>query len=240
MKPTLPTTLLLTLALLAARPGLAQRVLLRADPAADSVPARYGPNRAFYQHLYLGFASVVGRPAGPGADLRYPQSGEFFLGLRNKWRLNTALAAGIDVRYARLQYQLRQNSTKLLPNTATHYREALSLSQVQLEPFGRLNFGRRGNIIGHYLDLSAWGGWALNTTHTYEDRPGANGSARTQVKEQRPDYLRRWSWGLGARLGSGRYAAVARYRLANTFGPTADLTYPELPRWLVGVELGIF
>ncbi|OWP65142.1 hypothetical protein CDA63_01960 [Hymenobacter amundsenii] len=67
MKPTLPTTLLLlTLALLVARPGLAQRVLLRADPAADSVPARYGPNRAFYQHLFLGFAPVVGWPAAPG------------------------------------------------------------------------------------------------------------------------------------------------------------------------------
>ena len=51
-------------------------------------------------------------------------------------------------------------------------------------------------------------------------------------------YLRRWSYGLGLRLGAGRYAAVARYRLSNTFRPPDQARYPELPRWTIGLEVG--
>ncbi|MBT9392459.1 hypothetical protein KLP40_04725 [Hymenobacter sp. NST-14] len=233
-------SLLLAGLLLAAGSARAQRVLLRAEPAADSVPPRYGPNRAFYQHLFAGYAPVVGRAAGPGAALHYPQSAETFLGLRTKFRLSARLAAGADVRYARLQYRLRQASGKQLPNAQLHDQESLILSQLQLEPFLRLSFGRRGNVIGHYLDLSGWGGWALATTHHYEDHPGTGGGTRTVVKERQPDYLPRWAGGGAVRLGTGRYALVARYRLTSAFTSVASPAYPELPRWLLGLELGVF
>ncbi|RIY06252.1 hypothetical protein D0T11_19175 [Hymenobacter rubripertinctus] len=221
-------------------PAQAQRVLLHAEPAADSLPPRYGPNRAFYQHLFAGYSPVAGRAEGAGAALRHPQSAETFLGLRTKFRLSGQLAMGADVRYARLQYQLKQTSGKLLPNAQLHDREALMLSQVQLEPFLRLGFGRRGNVIGHYLDVSGWGGWAMATTHYYEDRPGTGGGTSTLVKERQPRYLRRWAGGVGTRLGSGRYGVVARYRLSSSFTPAADPAYAELPRWLLGLELGVF
>lgn len=222
------------------RPGCAQRVLLRADPATDTLPRRYGPNRTFYQHLYLGYAPVVGAAAGPGATLLYPQSGELFAGLRSKWRITGAAALGLDARFAYLRYQLRQNGQKQLPTLQQHYREALNLTQLQLEPFARVNLGRRGNVVGHYLDLSGWSSWALGTSHSYEDRPGQGQGTRTLVKEQRPAYLRRWSWGVGTRLGAGRYALLARYRLSDTFSSTAPVAYPELPRWLLGLEIGVF
>ncbi|GAB2783335.1 hypothetical protein HNQ93_002291 [Hymenobacter luteus] len=226
--------------LLLAPEARAQRVLLRADPSADSVRARYGPNRAVYRHLYLGYAPVVGRPEGAGADLRYFKSAEFFVGLRHKFRLSQSVATGVDVRYARLAYHLQQNSRKLLPTPALHHAESVVLSQLQLEPYLRLNFGRRGNVIGHYLDVSGWGGWALGTSHHYEDRPGTGGGKRTVVVERNLSYLHRWPVGVGARLGSGRYAATARYRLSRTFTAQANPAYAELPRWVVGLELGLF
>jgi hypothetical protein len=43
---------------------------------------------------------------------------------------------------------------------------------------------------------------------------------------------------VGARLGTGRYAAVARYRLSDTFRTDAPAEFPELPRWTVGLEIG--
>lgn len=236
----LPALLLALLLLALPYVGRAQRVLLRADPATDTLAGRYGPGRAFYQHLYLGYAPVVGAAAGPGAPLRYPQSGELFAGVRTKWRVSGAAAVGIDARFAYLRYQLRQTSGKQVPGPQPHYREALSLTQLQLEPFGRLSFGRRGNVVGHYLDLSGWGSWAPTTAHTYEDRPGTGQGGRTLVREVRPAYLHRWHWGAGARLGSGRYALLARYRLSSTFGGAAPATYPELPRWLLGLEVGVF
>ncbi|WP_019949315.1 hypothetical protein [Hymenobacter aerophilus] len=233
---------LLALLLAAAlpRPAAAQQVLLRADPVTDTIPARYGPNRAFYQHLFVGYTAVAGAPAGPGAELRYLQSGELFAGLRNKWRVAGPAAVGLDARFAYLRYQLRQTNQKLVPTPQLHHRETLNLTQLQLEPFARLSFGRRGNVVGNYLDVSGWGGWALGASHRYEDRPGQGQGKRTLVKEARPAYLHRWSWGLGARLGSGRYALLARYRLADSFSGSAPATYPELPRWLLGLEVGVF
>ncbi|MBX0289855.1 hypothetical protein K3G63_05360 [Hymenobacter sp. HSC-4F20] len=218
----------------------AQRVVLRADPPADSARARYGPNRAVYRHLYVGYMAVVGRPAGPGAALRYGKSGEFLVGLRHKYRLTGALATGFDMRYARLAYHLAQNSQKLLPTPAQHHSESLVVSQFQLEPYLRLSLGRRGNVIGRYLDLSGWGGWAVGTSHHYEDRPGTGGGKRTVVVERDLAYVRRWSYGLGTRLGSGRYAATAHYRLSDTFTDQATPAYAELPRWLLGLEIGLF
>lgn len=236
----LPAGLGLALLFLSGAEARAQRVLLREEPPADSATARYGPNRAFYRHLYLGYTTVVGQPDGPGADLRYFKSAEFFLGVRHKYRLSRSVAAGFDVRYARLAYHLKQNSQKLLPTPSQHHAESLVISQLQLEPYVRLGFGRRGNVIGHFVDVSGWGGRALGTSHHYEDRPGTGGGKRTVVVERGLGYVRRWPFGLGARLGSGRYVATARYRLSDTFTPQASPTYAELPRWVIGFELGLF
>lgn len=222
---------------LAAGPALGQRVLLRGDVAKDTTYAGFGPNRAFYNHFYLGYLPVVGSAAGPGAQLHYGSSAEFMLGIRNKFRLNQALSLGFDVRFVRQGYVLKQTDDKVLPTSATHYRESLVLSQGQLEGFVRLNVGQRGNVIGRYLDLTGWGGWAFGTAHRYQDRP-STGPKKIDVAEHGLPYLRRWPYGVGARAGSSRYALVARYRLSDTFTKAASASYPELPRWVVGVELG--
>ncbi|MCA8830049.1 hypothetical protein [Hymenobacter pini] len=231
--------LLTLLGALAASGAQAQRVLLRAEPATDSMEVSFGPNRAFYRHFFLGYAPVVGQLGGPGADLRPFASNEGFAGVRHKFRLTNTMAAGFDVRYARLVYSLQQNAGKRVPTAQLHQQESLVLSQVQLEPYWRLNYGRRGNVIGHYLDVSGWGGWAMAVTHRTEDRPGPNGSKRVTSTEHGLRYLRRWPYGVGARLGSGRYALVGRYRLSRTFVAGASPEYVELPRWLVGFELGL-
>ncbi|GAB3224076.1 hypothetical protein GCM10027346_03810 [Hymenobacter seoulensis] len=236
----IPSALLLALVAAATPSAQAQRVVLREVPATDSAQVKYGPNRAFFRHVYVGYTPVVGRASGPGADLHYLQSAEFVLGVRHKYRLTRGLAAGFDLRLARLGYHLQQTDTKLLPTSAQHHSESLNLTQLHLEPYVRFGYGRRGNVIGHYLDLSAWGGYALGASHHYEDRPGTGGGKRTIVTEKSLDYVRRWPYGLGARLGAGRYAATARYRLSDTFTSGANPTFPELPRWLVGFELGLF
>lgn len=221
-------------------PAHAQRVLLRGNVATDTLQPTTGPNRTFFQHFYLGYAAVVGESAGPGAAVRYGASGETFVGVRQKYRLSQTAALGFDLRYARLVYQLAQNDRKVFPTSVQHKRESLALPQLQLEAFGRLNLGRRGNVVGRYLDLTGWGGWIMSTAHHYKDEPGPTGSGRVEVTERQLNYVRRWSYGVGARLGSGRYVLVARHRLADTFTEAAAARYPELPRWLVGLELGLF
>ncbi|SNC63816.1 hypothetical protein SAMN06265337_0955 [Hymenobacter gelipurpurascens] len=218
----------------------AQRVLLRSNTSQDTLRDTYGPNRAFFRHLFLSYTPVVGKANGAGADLHAFRSAEFSLGVRQKYRLSQATAAGFDLRYARLNYSLKQSAAKLLPTTAQHYSEALVLHQALLEPYVRLNFGRRGNVVGHYIDLTGWGGWVIGTAHAYEDRPGAPSASRTVVHERGLNYLHRWPAGVGVRLGSNRYAAIVHYRLTNSYSGTAPASYPELPRWAAGLELGLF
>ncbi|MDF7811354.1 hypothetical protein [Hymenobacter sp. YC55] len=232
----LTAALVLMLALLVGLPTHAQRVLLHAEVANDTVYTSFGPNRAFFNHLYVGYLPVVGRAAA-GAKLNYSNSAELMLGVRNKFRLNEPLSAGVDLRFVRQVYGLDQTSQKRLPTPALHYRESLVASQWQLEGFVRVNVGHRGNVIGRYLDLTGWGGWVMSTAHRYEDRPGT-GAKRVKVVEHGLPYITRWPYGVGARLGSGRFAAVGRYRLSDTFTSTYRTSYPELPRWTVGVELG--
>ncbi|TGE19993.1 hypothetical protein [Hymenobacter elongatus] len=226
-----------TLLFLATLPGAAQRVLLRENLAADTARSVFGPNRAYYNHFYLGFGMVAGPAAGTGAEVRYGSSAELVVGLRNKFRVSQALALGFDVRYARIAYYLAQTPQKTVPTSAQHHREYLALPQAQLEAFGRLNYGRRGNVIGRYLDVGGWGGWVLGTAHHYEDKP-SHGAKRVTVTEHGLDYPRRWAYGVGGRIGSGRYALTARYRLSDVFRGGVDPQYPELPRWVLGVEVG--
>jgi hypothetical protein len=216
----------------------AQRILLRESLATDTVPGVFGPNRAYYNHFYVGYGLVAGPGEGPGAALRYGNSGELVLGLRNKFRVSQALALGLDMRYARVAYYLAQNGQKILPNPVQHYREYLALPQAQLEAFARLNYGRRGNVIGRYLDVGGWGGWVISTAHHYEDKPAGSGAKNVDVTEHGLWYLRRWSYGAGVRAGFGRYALTGRYRLSDVFAGAAPPHYPELPRWVIGVELG--
>lgn len=226
----------LMLVLLVGVPARAQRVLLHAEVANDTVYNSFGPNRAFFNHLYVGYLPVVGRAAA-GAKLNHNSSAELMLGVRNKFRLSEPLSIGLDLRFVRLVYGLDQNSQKQLPTPALHHRESLVVSQWQAEGFVRVNVGQRGNVIGRYLDLTGWGGWVMSTAHRYEDRPGT-GVKKVKVVEHGLPYMKRWPYGVGARLGSGRFAAVARYRLSDTFKGAYQVSYPELPRWTVGVEVG--
>ena len=224
--------------LLAGLPARAQQVLVQANVADDTVKTSFGPNRHYFGHAYLGYGLLAG-PAGTGAGLRYGfGSAELRGGGRLKIRFTQALAATFDLGYAYLRYDLAQNEQKTVPSPARHRRETLGLHRLYSEAGLRLNFGRRGNAVGSYLDLLGSGGWVAGTSHTTEDDP-APGINSVETTERGLPYLRRWTTGVGTRLGHDRYALTARYRTSRAYtGPHA--AWPELPRWVLGLEIGLF
>ena len=223
------------LALPAAR---AQQVLVQANVADDTMKTTFGPNRRYFGHAYVGYGLVAG-PAGSGAALRSGlRSSELRGGARLKVRFTQAVALTLDLGYGYQRYDLAQNDQKTVPTLAQHRRESLGLHQLYSEIGLRLNAGRRGNAVGSYLDLLAGGGWVAATSHTTDDDPGP-GIGSVETTEHGLPYLRRWTSGVGARLGFDRYALVGRYRLSSAFG-TAYAAWPELPRWVLGVEVGLF
>ncbi|WP_125921499.1 hypothetical protein [Hymenobacter lapidarius] len=229
----------LVLAGLAGGPAAhAQQVLVQANVADDTLKASLGPNRRYFGHLYAGYGLVAGR-SEEGAALRHGlASSELRAGGRLKFRINQALALNLDLGYAYLRYDLRQNAQKVVPAPVQHRRESLGLHQLYSEASLRLNVGRRGNSVGSYLDLLGGGGWVAATSHVTEDVPSA-GVRSVETTERGLSYLRRWTAATGARLGVDRYALVGRYRLTSTFGPEYQ-AWPELPRWVVGLEIGLF
>jgi hypothetical protein len=224
--------------LLAAAPARAQRPLLSTEVAADTVRQTYGPHRRYFAHLFISYQPVLG-PGPRGAELRPWASAEKSLGVRQKLRLTSVLAVGTDLRYVYQRYSLAQTADKVLPDATLHHRETLTLHRADLEAWARLRFGRQGNTVGRYLDLTGWGGWVVGTAHHTEDAPGNGRARRVKTTETGLPYLQRWAYGAGGRLGSQRVALTARYRLSDTFrGPQAGV-YPELPRWVLGLELGL-
>ena len=230
--------LLLVLLVLCATTAQAQQVLVQANVADDTVKSTFGPNRRYFGHLYVGYGLLAG-PAEAGAGLRYGLgSTELRGGGRLKIRFTQALAATVDLGYGYLRYDLAQNGQKLLPTPDLHRHESLGLHQFYSEIGLRLNAGRRGNAVGSYLDLLAGGGWAASTHHTTEDDPSP-GIGAVETTEYGLPYLRRWSGGVGARLGFDRYALMARYRLSPAYA-SGYTAWPELPHWLLGLEIGLF
>ena len=228
------------MALLAGAPGAAraQQVLVQANVANDTLKTTFGPNRRWFGHGYVALGLAVG-PAETGAKLRYGfSSAEARVGGRLKLRLSQSVALCGDLAYAYLRYELAQEAGKRVPAPTLHLRENLALHQLATEVALRLNYGRRGNVVGRYLDLLAGGSWAAGTRHTTEDvpAPGINSFATT---ESGLPYLRRFGGSVGGRLGFDRYALVARYRLSPAFASGYG-AWPELPRWVVGIEVGVF
>ena len=216
----------------------AQQVLVQANVADDTVKTTFGPNRRYFGHVYLGYGLVAGR-AGNGAEVQHGSaSAELRGGGRFKIRFSQALAVNLDLGYGYLRYELEQNAQKLVPSPALHRREGLGLHQIYSEISLRLNAGRRGNSVGRYVDLLAGGSWVAATRHFTEDEP-APGIGSVETTEYGLPYLQRWTANVGARLGVDRYAVAARYRLSPAFG-SKYAAWPELPRWVIGVEIGLF
>ena len=110
----------------------------------------------------------------------------------------------------------------------------LAYHQLQGEFSVRLNVNRRrGNVVGRYLDLLAYGGRALGTT--YASHMPAPGGGQREVTDHQPPYLSRWLGGVGLRLGSSSLALVGRYRLSNALDGNG---LPQPPRAIVGIEVG--
>ena len=216
----------------------APQVLVQANVANDTVKTTFGPNRRYFGHAYLGYGLLAG-PAGTGAAVRYGLgSAELRAGGRLKVRFSQTLALSADLGYAYQRYNLAQNGQKLVPAPTLHRSESVALHQLYSELSLRLNYGRRGNAVGRYVDLLAGGGWVAGTSHTTDDDP-ASGIASVGTTEWGLSYVRRWWGGVGGRVGVDRYALTARYRLSPVFA-AGYAAWPELPRWTLGVEVGLF
>lgn len=228
------------LLLICSGPAMAQDVLLEQDVNKDTIIPRKGPNYRHYTHLYMGYGAVVGNGA-TGAELKTGNSGQFVFGSRYKLKLTNFYALGLDFSYNVTGYAIKQSNLKILPNKSLHDKENINLNCLSLGFYNRFNFGKRGNSIGNFLDIGAYGDWVFAANHEYVDNYSTANSVyakKTKVKNTRLQYVNSINYGLNARIGLGRYIAFGQYRLSDLF--ESSYLYPELPKLIIGLQIGFY
>lgn len=230
-------------ALLYTYSGFAQTVLLHEDVNNDTIKSDFGPNLKRFNHFYMGYGLVLGPSTGAGADILFGKSSNFTFGYRVKRKLSNTLAVGWELNYNTTSFRLKQDSLKIFPHTLLHEKEVFFSHAFQLQLYARLNFGKRGNYVGNFIDIGGWGQWDFSYRHFYRDMPFFLGSYNAQVVEvtnKKLLYTQPLNYGLGFRAGANRFVIYAQYRLSNIFDNVLFPTYPELPRLVVGLQIVLF
>lgn len=215
--------------------AFSQDVLLEQNVDSHAAKPTYGPNLRNFFHWYVG----LGFPVATAGDQNYTKpvaSADLNFGIRYKLRFTNFLALGCDLGVTSTAYKIKQDDSKTVPDTRLNDKEKIQLNTLLGDAWVRINVGRRGNYIGNYLDIGAYGGWNFMKKHKTLNTNADN--EKVKVSTTRLNYVEDLSYGLMARLGTNRYALTARYRSSDIFVPQANL--PELPRLVLGVELGLF
>ena len=215
--------------------AFSQDILLQQNVKADSVRPTYGPNLKNFFHGYVG----IGFPFSRDDESGYTKpmaSTNFDFGIRYKRRFTNYLAIGMDLGINSLSYKIKQNDSKTVPDNTINDKEKIQVNAVSSSAWFRINVGRRGNYIGNFLDLGAYGDWNFQKKHRTTNTNTDN--EKVKVTTSKLKYAEDFSFGVLTRVGIGRYALTARYRLNDIFKSSYNL--PELPRLIVGFEVGLF
>jgi hypothetical protein len=228
MKNNLLSLVLLFLGLAS---GLAQEIVLEMNPAIDTLEPKSGPNRKHYVHplISFGFCADAGEK---GATVNQPRVDQFSLGVRYKRRVAEHFALGWELLYNVNDFSLKQKSGKTLPDTLLYTKQRMIFYNAQGGLYMRFNFGRRGNTIGNYIDLAAYGDAVF--AHTLYSKYSLPDNSVIRARRNKLDYFQRFNYGAQLRLGYKHMLLYGQYRISDLFYPSLNMA--ELPRITVGVQ----
>jgi hypothetical protein len=203
-----------------------------------------GPNFRHFSHMLIGINFII--PEGKGFEVKTipGASTSFKVGWRYKFKITNWLATGTGVNYTNDIFDIKQVVNKIIPNEIQHSREKLKFNHAGTEFYLRFNFGKRGNIIGRFVDLGGYANWAFKVKHLCIDK--AEGQAQYRAGSQRItfqdlDYIEKFNYGLITRIGLNRYVLSANYRLSELFNNSfrAEVGEYFLPKLSIGLEVGL-
>jgi len=216
--------------------GFSQTVLFERK-VTDTTLGTHGENLRNYSHFYIGFGFIAGQPDSAGSNILMGKSSNFVFGYRYKLKICKFYAIGYDLAFNTYAFGLKQEKEKSLPDTILHGKESFSYSTLGLSPYMRFNYGRRGNRIGNFIDLGAYGDWKFSARTFTRDKLD-NGNI-VKVTTRKLKYLNPFNYGALARIGFGRYVIYGYYRLSDIFKTSDTYKFSELPRITVGVQIGM-
>lgn len=198
---------------------------------------KWGPNADRYGHLFVGYGFIVGESEGDSAAILPLSSSTFTIGYLSKWRVNKWYELGFDINYQYSSFKLKQDSSKAVPNGILHKKEKLVFNRIEIAPFQRFKFRNRYHSSGTFLDMGVYGGWTYRVKHQTLEKDPVSGASQSKTISLGLNYTEDFTYGVMARLGFNRFVFYARYRFSDLFTPESNL--PELPRYNVGLKIGI-
>ncbi len=227
-------TLLFAIALL--QISSAQDVLFNETVNSDSVIEKNGPNLKHYKHPYIGFGFAATQSENKSSNVDLGLSSNFIFGYRTKLKISNFYAIGYDISYNLSWYRLSQTNDKRTPDSLQNDKERLTFHNFELGLYNRFNFGKRGNIIGKFIDLGAYADWTFLCSHFTKNKNDANDNIyKTKVTHLK--YYEAFNYGVLTRIGINRWVVYANYRLSDLF--KSSYNYAELPRLTIGVQIGL-
>lgn len=209
----------------------AQNVILEKDPAIDSLVPSRGPNRKNYVHPYMSFGFTTD-PGEAGARSRQGTFGHFQFGVRYKRRLSQTFAVGYEFAYDVNDLSQKQEAGKVAPDTFQYKRERLIFYNGLFSPYLRINFSRRGNQLGKYVDLAAYGAYTF--AHVLFQKSDLPDGRVIRSRTTGLTYFQRWNYGATVRIGINKFVLYGHYRLSDLF--YSNWNFPEPSRLQVGIQ----
>ena len=219
----------------------AQNILFKQDVVFDTVPPKKGPNQRSFDHFYIGYGFFLDTQHFGALETVIGSSTQLVFGFRHKTKINNHYAIGYDINYNTAGYLIKQSPTKSFPTSINYKSERLLIRNFRLELYNRVNFGKRGNKIGKFMDIGAFGEYGFANALIVKNKlPETNAFGSTKVKmvNRNPNYVNKLNYGISARIGNNRVALYATYRLSEMF--IASYSYPETANLIVGVKVGFY
>jgi hypothetical protein len=203
------------------------------------VPSEKGPNRKIYRQFFLELGFMADN-SNQGANTRFFYTNEKALGFRVKRRFNNYLASTLELGYRTPVFNLKQESSKMVPDNFQHDEEKIDVHTITTALHLRLNLDkRRGNYLGTFIEGGGYFGYVLTSRHLTWDKPDGSSARVTKVVEKGLHYVNKYDYGLSAKLGHNHWSLYARYRLSDMFKKYNGIKYQELSKLTIGVDLGL-
>ena len=195
----------------------AQDIVLEENVDSAKVESNKGPNKKHYIYTKFGVAFIVGKNL-EGSEIKFGNSSSIDFGIGYKRRFNNYLAWIGEIDFDMQSFALKQSANKQLPDTILHTQERIGVIGLAAQSYFRINFGKRGNYLGKYIDLGGYANYTFGngTTHyTLDKYPNgsASGAKRIQKTESNLAYINTFQYGPAVRVGSNKFYLSAKYRL---------------------------
>lgn len=219
------------------RPGT-NHLLLKREVDTSGTISKFGPNRLFY----ASFNSHLGLMPGPqvyGAQTNW-WSTSLSYGLRMKLKLFYWNALVMDINYRYDRYSIRQNTPKLAPLITTpHTRERISLHNFSVSFCDRVNFKRRGDVLGNWIDFGVYADNVFRSTNVFVDSHYDSNSPsgyrfKTKTKITKLPYIETINYGLTVRIGGEKQYLFVQYRMNDLFNYDSP-NNRDLPKMIIGI-----